>query len=291
MWSPAVWSLAVQVRHRRPPCSRARPPLRHADTRPPTANSGVGTGTRPVLFTPTARRGPKLNETGLRSVQRLSARRPTQGGTTPAMSHEPGNTLSPHASRGGRTGVAHVRRAVVAVVGVAAVLIVASASSTAFAAGTTVDVAASTNFGTVLVDTQGFALYTSRKITTGSAPARDSASRCGRPSPFPLARHRRGRGRARHRGGHAAEQRQVSGDVQRRAALHLRGRRPAARSRVRTSAGSAVVQVSGSQTPPTTAAPTPTTGSTSPPTASPTTTPAASTTPTTRPAAASVGVP
>ena len=41
-----------------------------------------------------------------------------------------------------------------------AVIIVATASSTAFAAGPTVGVATSSNFGTVLVDAQGFALYT-----------------------------------------------------------------------------------------------------------------------------------
>ncbi len=188
--------------------------------------------------------------------------------------------------------MARVRRAVVAVAGVAAVVIVASASSTAFAAGTTVDVATSTNFGTVLVDTQGFALYTFPQDHNGisactgqcvpvwpalTVPAGTTPSAgAGVPGTVAAMLQSNGTYQVTYNG---APLYTFVGDT-----------RPAQVSG-QNIGGFTVVQVSGSQTPPTTAAPAPTTGSTSPPTASPTTTPAASTTPTTRPAAASVGAP
>lgn len=52
------------------------------------------------------------------------------------------------------------RRTLLAVAGVATVVAVAAAPTTAFGAGATVGVATTAKFGTVLTDAQGFALYT-----------------------------------------------------------------------------------------------------------------------------------
>jgi predicted lipoprotein with Yx(FWY)xxD motif len=181
---------------------------------------------------------------------------------------------------------------VVAVVGVAAVLIVASASSTAFAAGTTVDVATSTNFGTVLVDSQGFALYTFPQDHNGisactgqcvpvwpalTVPAGTTPSAgTGVPGAVAAMLQSNGTYQVTYNG---APLYTFVGDT-----------RPGQVSG-QNIGGFTVVQVSGSSTPPTTAAPAPTTGSTSPPTPPPTTSPAATSTPTTRPATASTGAP
>jgi len=72
------------------------------------------------------------------------------------MSHQPENTV-PLNPPGSPTGA--LRRGLLAVLGVATVAVGASVSP-AFAAGSTVDVTTTTNFGAVLTNTQGFALYT-----------------------------------------------------------------------------------------------------------------------------------
>ncbi len=75
------------------------------------------------------------------------------------MSHEPGTPSTIRTPIQARSAMAHLGRLLGAVIGVAVVVVGATASS-AFAAGPTVDVATSSNFGPVLTNAQGFALYT-----------------------------------------------------------------------------------------------------------------------------------
>jgi predicted lipoprotein with Yx(FWY)xxD motif len=208
------------------------------------------------------------------------------------MSHEPGNTLTTRAPRQQVQGVARVRRTVVAVVGVAAVVIVASASTTAFAAGSTVDVATTSNFGTVLVDTQGFALYTFPQDHNGISACTGPCIPVWPALTVPAGTTpRAGTGVT----GTVAAVLQSNSTYQvtyNGSPLYtFVGDTKPGQVSGQNIGGFTVVQVSGSSTTPTTAAPAPTTGSTSPTTPTPTAPPAAST-PTTRPpATAVVGAP
>ena len=76
------------------------------------------------------------------------------------MSHDRANTVIPRVPMPPVSGRARARRILRAGLGVMVVAVVASLSSTAYAAGSTVDVATSATFGTVLTASQGFALYT-----------------------------------------------------------------------------------------------------------------------------------
>src|SRR5580658_10981174 len=76
------------------------------------------------------------------------------------MSHQPAITVTTRAPRRSRWDMSHSRSTLLAVVGVAIVALGVSVPSVALAVGSTVNSATSTNFGTVLVDAQGFALYT-----------------------------------------------------------------------------------------------------------------------------------
>ncbi len=189
--------------------------------------------------------------------------------------------------------MARVRRAAVAAVGVVAVVMVASASSTAFAAGSTVDVATSSNFGTVLVDAQGFALYTFPQDHNG-------ISACTGPCipVWPALTVPAGTTPSAGTGvtGTVAAVLQSNSTYQvtyNGSPLYtFVGDTKPGQVTGQNIGGFTVVQVSGSSTPPTTAAPPPTTGSTSPPAPTPTTAPPAASTPTTRPpAAAASGAP
>ena len=75
------------------------------------------------------------------------------------MIHDPETTRPPPVRSRAAGGAVRFRRHLLSVLGVTAVVTVASAS-TAFAAGATVTAATSSNFGTVLANAQGFALYT-----------------------------------------------------------------------------------------------------------------------------------
>jgi predicted lipoprotein with Yx(FWY)xxD motif len=91
-------------------------------------------------------------------VQRVGAR-PTDERTTAAMTQDPSTTRSTRAPGRFPSVRRAGRRILVAVAGVSAVLIVTSVG-TASAAGSTVGVATTSNFGTVLTNAAGFALYT-----------------------------------------------------------------------------------------------------------------------------------
>ncbi len=102
-----------------------------------------------------------LNESGAEAVLLRHRRHADRGRerTALAMSDKPGSTLSTHAPRRGASSLRMARRILGAAAAVAAVA-VGSAMPPASAAGATVDVATGASFGTILTNSQGFALYT-----------------------------------------------------------------------------------------------------------------------------------
>jgi predicted lipoprotein with Yx(FWY)xxD motif len=100
-----------------------------------------------------------LNEDRAWAVVHAVGAPPAHERTTPAMTHERGISRIIRRAKPVPTGLGVARRLVLAVVGVSAVVVVASVSS-AFGAASTVAVATSSNFGTVLTTGAGFALYT-----------------------------------------------------------------------------------------------------------------------------------
>jgi predicted lipoprotein with Yx(FWY)xxD motif len=103
--------------------------------------------------------GRDLNEERAWAVVPRVGATPTDERTTPAMTQDPGTPPITGASARFASGRRAGLRVLAAVAGVSAVLIVTSVA-TASAAGSTVGVATTSNFGTVLTNAAGFALYT-----------------------------------------------------------------------------------------------------------------------------------
>jgi predicted lipoprotein with Yx(FWY)xxD motif len=103
--------------------------------------------------------GRDLNEERAWAVVHRVGATPTDERTTAVMTQVPGTTPRTGAPDRSASGRRAGLRVLAAVAGVSAVLIVTSVSA-ASAAGSTVGVATTTNFGTVLTNAAGFALYT-----------------------------------------------------------------------------------------------------------------------------------
>jgi len=145
-----VWLTAAQLPHHRPPVQQG------AAFDPAAPTDATDTGTIGVLFK-TSRRE-RIGASGRTTV--VGTTTPTNERMTQAMSHDRANTVIPRVPMPPVSGRARARRILRAGLGVMVVAVVASLSSTAYAAGSTVDVATSATFGTVLTASQGFALYT-----------------------------------------------------------------------------------------------------------------------------------